>query len=219
MPIVIGPAAYPATYYSLSLLDSCEHGPQIGEKALGVFAHGEMPHAVHDGGLSALDAAREIAGVVGGAGVVVLTGEQIERAAAGIDLSDFLAQVPVHDVVIEIATEHTGGNAGNDAVSQGIAPEVLCVAFGVIAGIPAGALMALSAQALSADNRGPGLGIFYTWYYAGMTVGPVLAGWTRDVSGSAAAPVILGAALLGGVILSVGVLRLLQASRKNGRKP
>ena len=98
------------------------------------------------------------------------------------------------------------------AVSQGIAPEVLCVAFGVIAGIPAGALMALSAQALSADNRGPGLGIFYTWYYAGMTVGPVLAGWTRDVSGSAAAPVILGATLLGGVILSVGVLRLLQAT-------
>ena len=96
------------------------------------------------------------------------------------------------------------------AVSQGIAPEALCVAFGVIAGIPAGALMALSAQALSADSRGPGLGIFYTWYYAGMTVGPALAGWTRDISGSTAAPVILGAALLGGVILCVGVLRLLQ---------
>ena len=98
------------------------------------------------------------------------------------------------------------------AVSQGIAPEVLCIAFGVIAGVPAGALMALSAQAVSADNRGPGLGIFYTWYYVGMTVGPAVAGWTRDISGSAAAPVILGATLLVGVIVSVGVLRLLQAT-------
>jgi predicted MFS family arabinose efflux permease len=96
------------------------------------------------------------------------------------------------------------------AVSLGIAPEALCVVFGVIAGVPAGALLALSAQALSADNRGPGLGIFYTWYYAGMTVGPVLAGWTRDVSGSTAAPVMLGAAFFVGVVLCVGVFRLLQ---------
>ncbi len=40
------------------------------------------------------------------------------------------------------------------AVSLGIAPEALCVVFGLIAGVPAGALLALSAQALSADNRG-----------------------------------------------------------------
>lgn len=97
------------------------------------------------------------------------------------------------------------------AASQGIAPQMLCLAFGLIAGIPAGALMALSAEALSADNRGPGLGIFYTWYYVGMTVGPALAGLTRDASGSAAAPVVLGAAMLVGVIVSVGLLRVLQA--------
>jgi predicted MFS family arabinose efflux permease len=115
-------------------------------------------------------------------------------------------------ITISIVVTISVGAAVMVAVSQGIAPQVLCAAFGLIFGIPAGALMALSVQALSADNRGPGLGIFYTWYYAGMTVGPVLAGWTRDVSGSAAAPLILGAALSGGVILSVGVLRLLQAT-------
>ena len=98
------------------------------------------------------------------------------------------------------------------AVSQGMAPQVLCAVFGVTFGIPAGALMALTAQALSADNRGPGLGIFYTWYYVGMTASPALAGWTRDFSGSAAAPLILGAGLLGGVILNVGILRLLQVT-------
>ena len=96
------------------------------------------------------------------------------------------------------------------AVSQGVAPEILSSSYGVILGIPAGALMALSAQAITSGNRGPGLGIFYTWYYVGMTVAPVLAGWVRDVSGSAAAPVVLGAVLLAGTILSVAILRLLQ---------
>jgi MFS family permease len=71
--------------------------------------------------------------------------------------------------------------------------------------------MAMSAEAVNSDNRGPGLGIFYTWYYAGMTAGPALAGWTRDISGSAAAPIILGAAMLIGAVLLVGTLRMLQA--------
>jgi predicted MFS family arabinose efflux permease len=96
------------------------------------------------------------------------------------------------------------------AIAYGIAPEILCFAFGLIAGIPAGALVALSSESLTPENRGPGLGIFYTGYYIGMAAGPALAGWSRDVSGSAAAPVLIGAAMLLGVILSVGVLRVLQ---------
>ena len=98
------------------------------------------------------------------------------------------------------------------AISQGVAPEILSPMYGVMFGIPAGALMALSAQAITPGNRGPGLGIFYTWYYVGMTVAPALAGWTRDVSGSVAAPVMLGGAMLAGTILSVLILRLLQAA-------
>lgn len=113
-------------------------------------------------------------------------------------------------ITVSIVVTLTGGAAAMVAISQGIAPELLCLGFGFIVGIPAGALMALSAEAVSPDSRGPGLGIFYTWYYLGMTVGPALAGWTRDMSGSTAAPLILGAAMLVGVILSVGLLRLLQ---------
>jgi predicted MFS family arabinose efflux permease len=113
-------------------------------------------------------------------------------------------------ITVSIAVTLTASTAAMLALSQGIAPEVLCVAFGVIAGIPAGALMAMSAEAVNSDNRGPGLGIFYTWYYAGMTAGPALAGWTRDISGSAAAPIILGAAMLIGAVLLVGTLRMLQ---------
>jgi len=115
-------------------------------------------------------------------------------------------------MTVSIVVTISAAAAAMLAVSQGMAPQVLCAVFGVTFGIPAGALMALTAQALSADNRGPGLGIFYTWYYVGMTASPALAGWTRDFSGSAAAPLILGAGLLGGVILNVGILRLLQVT-------
>jgi hypothetical protein len=45
-----------------------------------------------------------------------------------------------------------------------------------------------------------------------MTLGPALAGWTRDASGDPAAPVIFGAILLAGVMVFVGSLRLLQAA-------
>ena len=95
-------------------------------------------------------------------------------------------------------------------IAYGIAPEVMCLAFGLFVGIPAGALVALTSEALTPQNRGPGLGIYYTGYYIGMTAGPVLAGWTRDASGSAAAPILLGAAMLVCVVLSVAGLRVLQ---------
>ncbi len=115
-------------------------------------------------------------------------------------------------VTLSIAITLTASMAVMMALSQAMAPEFLCVVFGITAGIPAGALMALSAEAVSPDNRGPGLGIFYTWYYVGMTVGPATAGWTRDISGNPATPVIFGATMLIGAVLLVGALRMLQAA-------
>ena len=115
-------------------------------------------------------------------------------------------------VTLSIVTTLAVATASLVAIAHGIAPEILCFAFGLIAGIPAGALVALSSESVTAENRGPGLGIFYTGYYIGMVVCPVLAGWSRDATGSVAAPVLLAAALMAGVILSVAVLRLLQRS-------
>ena len=103
------------------------------------------------------------------------------------------------------------GAGATVAISQGMAPEVSLILLGIFSGIPAGALLALSAEAVRADNRGPGLGIFYTWFYAGMAAGPALAGWTRDASGSAAAPILLAAAMMALVVFWVGILRVLQA--------
>ncbi len=140
------------------------------------------------------------------------------RSATSLFMWVTLVSVPLGGRILEvlghvtpaIATTLLVSAAAIVAISQGMAPEVSFIVLGIFVGIPAGALMALSAEAVSAENRGPGLGIFYTWYYAGMSVGPALAGWTRDVSGSAAAPILLAAAMMVLVVLSVGVLRLVQ---------
>jgi len=95
-------------------------------------------------------------------------------------------------------------------IAHAILPEVSCFAFGLLAGIPAGALVALTSEALTPENRGPGLGIYYTGYYLGMAVGPALAGWTRDAIGTVAAPVLLGAAMLALAVVCVLLLRVLQ---------
>ncbi len=98
------------------------------------------------------------------------------------------------------------------AISFGIVPVAMFILLGIFAGIPAGALMSLSAEAVRSENRGPGLGVFYTWYYAGMTAAPVIAGWLRDWTGSTKAPVLFSALLLASAVLCVWLLRLLQAN-------
>lgn len=88
-------------------------------------------------------------------------------------------------------------------------PLVLSILLGL--GIaPAGAIVALPSQALSSENRALGLGIFYTWYYIGMAVGPVLAGLGRDLTDSAATPVLIGGGMFLAVIFFVVMFRLLQ---------
>lgn len=96
------------------------------------------------------------------------------------------------------------------AIAQGQDPEVSFIVLGLVIGIPAGAIMSLTAETMTAEHRGPGLGIFYTWYYTGMTLAPALAGWTRDASGQVTAPLLLAAVMTALVVVAIGVLRLLQ---------
>jgi predicted MFS family arabinose efflux permease len=79
-----------------------------------------------------------------------------------------------------------------------------------LSAIPAGAIVALSAEALRPETRAAGLGIFYTWFYLGTAGGPPLAGWIGDRAGDVAAPVWIGAAmyLMGPLLL--GGFRMLQ---------
>ncbi|MEK6245980.1 MAG: MFS transporter [Pseudomonadota bacterium] len=110
-----------------------------------------------------------------------------------------------------IAVSLLTASASIVAISFGMVPVAMFIVLGIFAGIPGGALVSLSTEAVSPENRGPGLGIFYTWYYAGMTVSPVFAGWLRDWTESTKAPMLFAALLLVSVVFCVGILRMLQA--------
>jgi len=71
---------------------------------------------------------------------------------------------------------------------------VLSAILGIVLGPPAAAIMALPARALSLKNRASGLGLFFTVHYALIALGPVIAGYLRDLSGTAAAAIFFGAA-------------------------
>ena len=78
----------------------------------------------------------------------------------------------------------------------------------VVLGAPAGAIMALPAQALRPESLAGGMGVYFTWYYAGMAVLPGLAGLARDLTGSAAAPALLAAAMMGLALVGIAGFRL-----------
>ncbi len=93
---------------------------------------------------------------------------------------------------------------------SGVATVALCLLIGIGIGPPAGAIMALPAEVLRAESRAAGLGVFFTWYYAGMAVGPAIAGLGRDVTGSAATPILIGGAFFGSGVLVLGLFRVIQ---------
>jgi hypothetical protein len=77
-----------------------------------------------------------------------------------------------------------------------------------VIGAPAGPIMALPAQVLRPENRAGGMGVYFTWYYAGMAVWPGLAGLARDLTGSPAAPALFAAAMMGLAPLGLTGFRL-----------
>lgn len=77
-------------------------------------------------------------------------------------------------------------------LARGVAPVVLLVAAGVALGTVSGPIVALPAAVLAPDHRAVGMGLFWTVFFVPMTLLPPLAGFARDLTGDAAAP--LGAA-------------------------
>jgi MFS family permease len=93
----------------------------------------------------------------------------------------------------------------------GFAPAAMFVLFGLASGIPGGAVLSLTSQAVTAENRGLGLGIFWTLHYTGMAITPAGAGWLRDVAGNPGAPLLLVSALMVLSVLAILLFRLLQS--------
>ena len=63
--------------------------------------------------------------------------------------------------------------------------------------LPITVFSALAAEAVAPERRARGLGVYFVWFYAGCTGCPAFAGWLRDVTGSATAPVFFAVAALG----------------------
>ena len=58
------------------------------------------------------------------------------------------------------------------------------------------------------------MGLFYTWYYVGMTLLTPAAGLARDLSGNPGAPLIVAGSLELAAIEVLGIFRMLQ--RRHG---
>jgi len=87
------------------------------------------------------------------------------------------------------------------------------IAFiGAIAGLPCAAMLVLPTEVLRPQSRAPGMGIFYTWYYVGMTLLTPAAGLARDLTGNPGAPLIFAGSLEIAAIAVLGIFRMLQNS-------
>ena len=78
----------------------------------------------------------------------------------------------------------------------------------VVIGAPAGLIMALPAQTLKQENRAGGMGVYFTWYYAGMAILPALAGMTRDLTASPAAPALFAGGMMLLALLVLAAFRM-----------
>lgn len=82
-----------------------------------------------------------------------------------------------------------------------IVPFVILV---LVIGLPPGPMMALAPEALQPQSRAAGMGVFFTWHYAAMTVLPAIAGAARDYAATPAAPSVFAALLM--LVSAAGVI-------------
>jgi predicted MFS family arabinose efflux permease len=82
------------------------------------------------------------------------------------------------------------------AASQSLlAVAAIAVAISALGAMPISPMVSLPSEALPAERRALGLGLFYTWFYLGAAASPALGGWLYERTGTPAAPIYLNAAL------------------------
>jgi MFS family permease len=98
------------------------------------------------------------------------------------------------------------------AMMQSENPLPWLIAGGLLGGLPAGVLVSLPAQFLRPAIRSTGMGVFYTFFYAGTAVFPPIGGWAADRAGSASAPLHVAIAAIVATALALVATRRLQRS-------
>ncbi|PYN73347.1 MAG: hypothetical protein DMD97_21110 [Candidatus Rokuibacteriota bacterium] len=88
---------------------------------------------------------------------------------------------------------------------------------GLAIGGPPGGLMALLPKTVAPARLATSFGIYYTVFYIMMAAIQSLAGVVRDVSGSAAAPVLFAALVMASTILGLALFRLVEHASRGAR--
>ncbi len=123
-------------------------------------------------------------------------------AVIGVPLGGYLASRWRHPNAMIVASTVVGALA-IFAIPFTSAYVVCFSVIGLIMFLPAGVMAALPIEVLRPENRATGLGLFYTWWYAGVAGLPPVGGWTYDVSGAPAAPLFYAGVL---VLLTLAAL-------------
>jgi predicted MFS family arabinose efflux permease len=96
--------------------------------------------------------------------------------------------------LLGIATGVSIASAAIAVVAQGgIGPAIVLVTYGVAVGAIAGPIVALPAAVLAPEQRAIGMGVFWLTFFILMTVLPPIAGFARDQTHAAAAPLYAAA--------------------------
>lgn len=85
------------------------------------------------------------------------------------------------------------------------------ILFGVVGMAPAGIVMALTSEAMPAQSRAYGMGIFFTVYFIVVMPAPGIAGWLFDMSGNSFVPLQFAALLFAATAASNFAFRVIQA--------
>jgi len=82
--------------------------------------------------------------------------------------------------------------------------------FGFIGAMPVGVIMALTAEAIPANARAFGMGVFFSFYFVIVSAAPVIAGWLYDITTNPVTPMVFAALLFAMVAVLNLVFRLVQ---------
>jgi MFS family permease len=154
-----------------------------------------------------------------GPALLISTGMSQQEAGALISLVAWtlIVTIPLGGVVIDRIGHATTlliaslGAFGLGVMLLPILPSLPIMVFvGAVVGLPAGAIMVLPGEVLRPQNRSAGMGVFFTWYYAGMALLTPVAGILRDTTNEPSAPLVFAAALEFAAIIVLIVLRLAQ---------
>lgn len=85
---------------------------------------------------------------------------------------------------------------------------MLALAFGLLGAAPAGIIMALTGEAMSAHRRAFGMGVFLSFFFVLVSAAPPFAGWLFDRGGDPYWPIMFAASLFAGAALVNALFRV-----------